>query len=179
VLSLSPDDVRRFSRTILLRPVGGRGQSRLLESRVLAEGSGATLEAFLLFARRAGLGLVEVGPADLVVFAGRRPGPSPDDLGRTAVVALEGQAGVAVVSLEEGEEPGPGERLRAAALAAGRPRAAHGALALAAGAHLANLALRRRLEPRFDPAAPAIALFRCDDPLPSVLPLRVPDRGRE
>ena len=44
-MRLDEEQVDRFSRQILLREVGGRGQVRLLESRVLVSGTGPAASA--------------------------------------------------------------------------------------------------------------------------------------
>ncbi|HUQ05743.1 MAG TPA: ThiF family adenylyltransferase, partial [Kofleriaceae bacterium] len=61
--SFSPDQVRRYSRHVLLPDIGGTGQSRLLASRVVVDGSGAAGRVAAMYLVAAGVGTVIVDGA--------------------------------------------------------------------------------------------------------------------
>jgi len=62
-LSLDERQVDLFSRQILLREVGGKGQERLLASRVLVLGSGPAAETAATYLAGAGVGTLGVEDA--------------------------------------------------------------------------------------------------------------------
>ncbi len=67
-MSLTPEDARRYTRQILLAPIGGAGQQRLAAARVLLHGEAPLCRTYM---ERAGLGaVVTQGPADLVLDLG-------------------------------------------------------------------------------------------------------------
>ncbi len=68
---LSEDQIQRYSRQILLREVGGRGQRRLLENPVSVHGQGPALRVALAYL--AGGGTPLVGALGEVAFAAGAP----------------------------------------------------------------------------------------------------------
>ena len=103
----SPEQVRRYSRHVLLPDVGGTGQARLLASRVVVDGSGAAGRVAAMFLVAAGVGTVIVdGALDTPVRDPRFP-LAHGDTGRTlaevrrrgwAQSVAEREPGVASVS---------------------------------------------------------------------------------
>ncbi len=59
-MPLTEDQVDFYSRQIILRELGGRGQLRLLETRCLARGAGPGLEAALTYLAGGGIGSIDV-----------------------------------------------------------------------------------------------------------------------
>jgi molybdopterin/thiamine biosynthesis adenylyltransferase len=110
---LSDAQVERDSRQILLPEVGGRGQARLLASRLLVAGSGEAARIAGTLAARAG-----VGHLGLLGASGGRPDPGPDC--RVREVGLEAGAAADVVIDLTGEAR-LGASLGVLAQAAGHP----------------------------------------------------------
>ncbi len=65
-MDFSEDQIKRYARHILLREVGGEGQSRLLESRVLVVGAGGLGSPLILYLAAAGVGTIGVIDDDVV-----------------------------------------------------------------------------------------------------------------
>ena len=112
-MRLDEEQVDRFSRQILLREVGGRGQVRLLESRVLVSGTGPAASAAATYLAGAGvgrIGLLGLEPDDGSGFAplARRcpdtalevlgPGSDPIDLASWTALVLADEAGQRVAA---------------------------------------------------------------------------------
>lgn len=57
-MSLSESEIHRFSRHIILREVGGRGQRRLKEAHVLVAGLGPAGSSAALYLKAAGIGAI-------------------------------------------------------------------------------------------------------------------------
>lgn len=84
------DQVRRYSRHVLLPDVGGTGQARLLGASAVVDGSGAAGRIAALFLVAAGVGTVFVdGALDAPVLEARFP-LGPGDTGRRLADALAG-----------------------------------------------------------------------------------------
>ena len=62
-MSLTDEQIERYSRQIILPEVGGRGQERLLAARVVVAGDGAAAVAAATLLGRAGIGTLDVGEA--------------------------------------------------------------------------------------------------------------------
>ncbi|MDE2582524.1 MAG: molybdopterin-synthase adenylyltransferase MoeB [Rhodospirillales bacterium] len=65
-LDFSEDDIRRYSRHILLRDVGGTGQARLRAARVLVVGAGGLGSPLILYLAAAGIGTIGIVDDDTV-----------------------------------------------------------------------------------------------------------------
>jgi molybdopterin/thiamine biosynthesis adenylyltransferase len=65
-LDFSEDEIRRYSRHILLAEVGGAGQARLRAARVLVVGAGGLGSPLLLYLAAAGIGTIGVVDDDVV-----------------------------------------------------------------------------------------------------------------
>lgn len=64
-MALRPDQIERYARQLVLAPIGGKGQERILGSSVLLHGTAPLCERYL---RGAGIGsIVAAGSADLVL----------------------------------------------------------------------------------------------------------------
>ncbi len=65
-LNFSEDEISRYSRNILLSEVGGEGQARLREAKVLVVGAGGLGSPLLLYLAAAGIGTIGVVDDDRV-----------------------------------------------------------------------------------------------------------------
>ena len=96
-MEFSDEQVERYARHIVLPEVGGTGQARLLESRVLVVGAGGLGSPTILYLAAAGVGVVGVVDDDAVdlsnlqrqiVHTQDRLGAGKADSARTAAAAL-------------------------------------------------------------------------------------------
>jgi molybdopterin-synthase adenylyltransferase len=83
-MSLSPDELERYARHIVLREVGGPGQQRLKAARVLVVGAGGLGSPALLYLAAAGVGTLGVIDDDKVSLSNlqRQVIHATDGLGR-------------------------------------------------------------------------------------------------
>lgn len=65
-MDFSEDQINRYARHILLREVGGEGQQKLLESRVLVIGAGGLGSPLLMYLAAAGVGTIGIVDDDVV-----------------------------------------------------------------------------------------------------------------
>src|SRR5438045_1070658 len=65
-MSLSDDDLQRYARHLVLREVGGTGQARLAQARVLVVGAGGLGSPVILYLAAAGVGTVGIADFDTV-----------------------------------------------------------------------------------------------------------------
>jgi len=65
-MDFSETQLRRYARHITLREVGGKGQAKLLASRVLVVGAGGLGSPLLLYLAAAGVGTIGVADHDVV-----------------------------------------------------------------------------------------------------------------
>lgn len=65
-MDFSEEQIRRYARHILLREVGGVGQEKLLESKVLVIGAGGLGSPLILYLAAAGVGTIGVIDDDVV-----------------------------------------------------------------------------------------------------------------
>ncbi len=65
-LALTPDQVRRYSRHIIMPQVGSRGQRKLLESKVLIVGAGGLGSPSAVYLALAGVGTIGIADFDVV-----------------------------------------------------------------------------------------------------------------
>jgi len=63
---LSEEQIERYSRHIMLKEVGGKGQQKLLNGRVLLIGAGGLGSPIALYLAAAGVGTIGVADADIV-----------------------------------------------------------------------------------------------------------------
>ena len=65
-MDFSEDQIQRYARHILLPEVGGEGQARLLDSKVLVIGAGGLGSPALLYLAAAGVGTIGIVDDDVV-----------------------------------------------------------------------------------------------------------------
>jgi molybdopterin/thiamine biosynthesis adenylyltransferase len=144
-MTFSPEQIRRYSRHVLLPDVGGTGQSRLLSASVVVDGSGAAGRIAAAFLVASGVGAVTVdGALDRPVVAAAFP-LAPGDTGRALHDALAAALGGRNpdVRIALGDAPADAHRLDLAGDADDLPLPAAFALAGAAtSALLHHLATR-------------------------------------
>ena len=63
---LTEDQIQRYSRHIILKEVGGKGQQRLLDGKVLIIGAGGLGAPIALYLAAAGVGTIGIADADVV-----------------------------------------------------------------------------------------------------------------
>ncbi|MEH3145499.1 MAG: molybdopterin-synthase adenylyltransferase MoeB [Methylobacterium frigidaeris] len=85
--SLSPDEIERYARHIVLREVGGPGQVRLKAARVLVVGAGGLGAPLIQYLAAAGLGTIGIVDDDTVSLSNlqRQVIHGTPDLGRPKV----------------------------------------------------------------------------------------------
>src|SRR5512138_3042380 len=66
MLMLSEEQIQRYSRHIILKEVGGKGQRKLLDGRVLIIGAGGLVAPIALYLAAAGVGTIGIADADAV-----------------------------------------------------------------------------------------------------------------
>ena len=86
-LSLTPDQVKRYSRHIIMPQVGSRGQRKLLEAKVLIVGAGGLGSPSAVYLALAGVGTIGVADFDVVDVSNlqRQILHHTDDVGRSKV----------------------------------------------------------------------------------------------
>ena len=87
MLSLSKEQIERYSRHIILPDVGGKGQTKLLSSRILLLGMGGLGSPAALYLAAAGVGTLGLVDFDTVELSNlqRQVIHTTDDLGKTKV----------------------------------------------------------------------------------------------
>ncbi len=66
MIDFTDEQVERYARHILLKEVGGEGQSKLLNAKVLVVGAGGLGSPTILYLAAAGIGTIGVIDADIV-----------------------------------------------------------------------------------------------------------------
>src|ERR687890_755717 len=86
-MSLSPDEVERYARHLVLRDVGGPGQAKLKKARVLVIGAGGLGAPLIQYLAAAGLGTIGVVDDDEVSLSNlqRQVIHGTPDIGRPKV----------------------------------------------------------------------------------------------
>src|ERR1043165_183445 len=81
---LSDEQLERYARHIVLREVGGAGQARLLQARVLVVGAGGLGSPLILYLAAAGVGNIGIVDFDTVSLSNlqRRIAHRTADVGR-------------------------------------------------------------------------------------------------
>ena len=85
----SEEQIQRYSRHIMLKEVGGKGQKRLLGSKVLVIGTGGLGSPIALYLAAAGVGTIGIADADVVDITNlqRQVIHFTPDVGRPKVVS--------------------------------------------------------------------------------------------
>jgi molybdopterin/thiamine biosynthesis adenylyltransferase len=93
-MSLSDDQVERYARHLILREVGGAGQKKLIDARVLIVGAGGLGSPALLYLSAAGVGTIGVVDADHVALSNlqRQIAHTTQDIGRLKVESASDHA---------------------------------------------------------------------------------------
>lgn len=101
-MSLSESEILRFSRHIILREVGGRGQRRLKEAHVLIAGLGSAGSSAALYLKAAGIGAMTLWD-DGVVSQGDLAGSVVHAQGRLGMARARSAAFTLAPVYQEGE----------------------------------------------------------------------------
>src|ERR1700680_1689407 len=82
--ALADDQLERYARHIVLREVGGAGQTKLLAARVLVLGAGGLGSPLILYLAAAGVGTIGVVDFDFATLSNlqRQIIPRTEDVGR-------------------------------------------------------------------------------------------------
>ena len=85
--ALTPEEIERYKRHLVLREVGGQGQQRLKAARVLAIGAGGLGSPLIMYLAAAGVGTIGVVDDDKVSLSNlqRQIAHTTDDVGRPKV----------------------------------------------------------------------------------------------
>jgi molybdopterin/thiamine biosynthesis adenylyltransferase len=88
---LSDKQVERYSRNIMLKEVGGKGQEQLLRSRVLIIGAGGLGSPIALYLAAAGIGTIGIADGDAVELSNlqRQIAHHTEDLGKAKVLSAK------------------------------------------------------------------------------------------
>jgi molybdopterin/thiamine biosynthesis adenylyltransferase len=88
-MSFSEEEIERYSRHIILKEVGGKGQQRLREGKVLIIGAGGLGSPAALYLAAAGVGVIGIADADAVELSNlqRQIIHNTADLGRPKVLS--------------------------------------------------------------------------------------------
>lgn len=88
---LTDDQIERFSRHIMLKEVGGKGQERLFAGRVLIVGVGGLGSPVALYLAAAGVGTIGIADADAVELSNlqRQIIHNSSDIGRAKVISAK------------------------------------------------------------------------------------------
>ena len=91
VLTLTPDQVKRYSRHIIMGQVGSIGQRKLLQSKVLIVGAGGLGSPSAVYLSLAGVGTIGIADFDVVDVSNlqRQILHHNDDVGRPKVVSAQ------------------------------------------------------------------------------------------
>ena len=86
-MQLSDKDIDRYSRNIILPEIGGEGQSKLLQSKVLVIGMGGLGSPLLMYLAAAGIGNITIIDNDNVELSNlqRQVIHSTQNIGRPKV----------------------------------------------------------------------------------------------
>lgn len=105
-MTLSPEQVDRYARQIILKGIGGSGQNRLLQSSVLLVGAGGLGSPVALYLAAAGVGHLVIADGDQIELSNlqrqilhttRDIGQSKAESAARAVAALNPDVGLTVI----------------------------------------------------------------------------------
>ncbi|MGD9541973.1 HesA/MoeB/ThiF family protein [Methylocystis sp.] len=90
-MSLSPEEIERYARHLVLRDIGGPGQSRIKEARVLVIGAGGLGAPLLQYLAAAGVGALGIVDDDAVSLSNlqRQVIHATQDVGRLKVESAQ------------------------------------------------------------------------------------------
>lgn len=90
-MSLNEEQIERYSRQIILPQVGGKGQEKLLEAKVLVIGAGGLGSPVTSYLARAGVGTLGIVDSDVVELSNlhRQILYSSDDIGEKKATAAK------------------------------------------------------------------------------------------
>lgn len=90
-MKLTEEQITRYSRHILLKEVGGKGQKKLLEGRVLIIGAGGLGSPIALYLAAAGIGTIGIADADEVDLSNlqRQVIHTTPDVGKPKVISAK------------------------------------------------------------------------------------------
>lgn len=93
-LDFSEDEIQRYSRHILLQQVGGTGQAKLKDARVLVIGAGGLGSPLILYLAAAGIGTIGVVDDDVVDLSNlqRQVAHTTDRIGEKKVASAAAAA---------------------------------------------------------------------------------------
>jgi molybdopterin/thiamine biosynthesis adenylyltransferase len=91
LLSLSPEEIERYARHLVLRDIGGPGQSRIKEARVLVIGAGGLGAPLLQYLAAAGVGALGIVDDDAISLSNlqRQVIHATQDVGRLKVESAQ------------------------------------------------------------------------------------------
>src|SRR5918998_4604606 len=94
-MALTPDEIDRYARHLVLRDVGGPGQARLKAARVLVVGAGGLGAPLIQYLAAAGLGTIGVVDDDVVSLSNlqRQVIHGTPDIGRLKVESAAAAVG--------------------------------------------------------------------------------------
>jgi adenylyltransferase/sulfurtransferase len=86
-MALNPDEIERYARHLVLRDVGGPGQAKLKEARVLVVGAGGLGTPLIQYLAAAGIGTIGIVDDDVVSLSNlqRQVIHQTEDVGRLKV----------------------------------------------------------------------------------------------
>ena len=102
-MQFSEDQINRYARHILLKEIGGEGQKKLLDAKVLVIGAGGLGSPNILYLAAAGVGTIGVVDDDRVDLSNlqRQILHGTDDIGRSKVSsAAESVAKIIITEFE-------------------------------------------------------------------------------
>src|SRR5918911_5436969 len=90
-MPLSPEEIERYARHLVLREIGGPGQAKLKAARVLVIGAGGLGAPLLQYLAAAGIGTLGIVDDDAVSLSNlqRQVIHGTDDVGRLKVASAE------------------------------------------------------------------------------------------
>lgn len=90
-MTLTDEQLERYSRHILLKEIGGEGQQKLLKARVLVIGAGGLGTPTLLYLAAAGIGTIGIVDSDIVTLSNlqRQIAYSVEDVGKPKITCVQ------------------------------------------------------------------------------------------